>query len=163
MSEKRVLPRAMKKIIWAVVVVAIVAGVVLLLGSRKKSEPKYRTATVDRGDVTQTVTATGALSAVTTVKVGSQVSGIIAKLHSDFNSQVKKGELLAELDPTFKKGLQPIRRRWRRRWSKCATRRFCCAARPRSRRRASLPRRISIRRRPTTTPGARPSRRHGRR
>jgi len=80
--------------------VGIIGGVVLLLGSRKTSEPKYRTAKVDRGDVTQTVTATGTLSAVTTVKVGSQVSGIIAKLHSDFNSQVKKGDLLAELDPT---------------------------------------------------------------
>jgi HlyD family secretion protein len=55
---------------------------------------------VDRGDVTQTVTATGTLSAVTTVKVGSVVSGIVAVLHADFNKQVKKGEILAELDPT---------------------------------------------------------------
>jgi len=100
MSWKGVLARAMKKTIWVVVVVAIIGGVVLLLGSRRKSDPKYRTAKVDRGDVTQTVTATGALSAMTTVKVGSQVSGIIAKLHSDFNGQVKKGDLLAELDPT---------------------------------------------------------------
>jgi len=90
----------MKKIIWVAVVVGIVGGVVLLLGSRRKSEPKYRTAKVDRGDVTQTVTATGALSAVTTVAVGSQVSGIIAKLSVDFNSQVKKGDLWADLDPT---------------------------------------------------------------
>jgi len=50
--------------------------------------------------VTQTVTATGTVSAVTSVAVGSQVSGIIAKLHADFNSQVHKGDLLAELDPT---------------------------------------------------------------
>jgi HlyD family secretion protein len=90
----------MKKFVWAAVVVAVLAGVVLLLGGRKKSEPKYRTAKVDRGDVTQTVTATGSLSAVTTVAVGSQVSGIIARLHADFNSQVKKNDLLAELDPT---------------------------------------------------------------
>jgi HlyD family secretion protein len=55
---------------------------------------------VDRGDVTQAVTATGTLSAVTTVKVGSVVSGIVAALHADFNKQVKKGEVLAELDPT---------------------------------------------------------------
>ena len=47
-----------------------------------------------------TVTATGTLSAVTTVQVGSQVSGVIARLYADFNSQVKKGQLLAELDPT---------------------------------------------------------------
>ena len=47
-----------------------------------------------------TVTATGTLSAVTTVQVGSQVSGVIARLYADFNSPVKKGQLLAELDPT---------------------------------------------------------------
>ena len=47
-----------------------------------------------------TVTATGTLSAVTTVQVGSQVSGVIARLYADFNSKVKKGQLLAELDPT---------------------------------------------------------------
>ena len=90
----------MKKWVWIVVILAAGGGLFLLLGSRKKSEPKYRTARVDRGDVTQTVTATGAVSAVTTVAVGSQVSGIIAELHADFNSQVKKGDLLAELDPT---------------------------------------------------------------
>lgn len=90
----------MKKWIWIVVVIAVTAGLFLLLGGRKKSEPKFRTAKVDRGDVTQTVTATGAVSAVTTVAVGSQVSGIIARLHADFNSQIKKGDLLAELDPT---------------------------------------------------------------
>ena len=90
----------MKKVIWAAVGIGAVVALILLLGGRKKDEPKYRTAKVDRGDVTQTVTATGALSAVTTVAVGSQVSGIIARLHADFNSQVKKGDLLAELDPT---------------------------------------------------------------
>jgi HlyD family secretion protein len=90
----------MKKAIWAAVGLGVIVALVLLLGGRKKAEPKYRTAKVDRGDVTQTVTATGTLSAVTTVAVGSQVSGIIARLHADFNSQVKKGDLLAELDPT---------------------------------------------------------------
>ena len=90
----------MKKWMWIVIVVAVAAGLFLIVGGRKKAEPKYRTGTIDRGDVTQTVTATGAVSAVTTVAVGSQVSGIIARLHADFNSQVKKGDLLAELDPT---------------------------------------------------------------
>jgi len=61
---------------------------------------KYRTQAVDRGDVTMIVTATGTISAVTTVQVGSQVSGIIARLHADFNSPVTAGQLLAELDPT---------------------------------------------------------------
>jgi len=68
-------------------------------GGGKKDE-QYRTEKVDRGTVTMTVTATGTLSAVTTVQVGSQVSGVIARLYADFNSQVKKGQLLAELDPT---------------------------------------------------------------
>ncbi len=60
----------------------------------------YRTEVVDRGNVTKTVTATGTLSAVTTVQIGSQVSGVIAHLYADFNSRVHKGQLLAELDPT---------------------------------------------------------------
>ena len=61
---------------------------------------KYKTVVVDRGDVAMTVTATGTISAVTTVQVGSQVSGIIAALYADFNTPVTKGQLLAELDPT---------------------------------------------------------------
>jgi len=89
-----------KGIVWVLVVAAIGVGLFFLIGSRGKPEAKYRTATIDKGDVTQTITATGAVSAVTTVKVGSQVSGIISKLYVDFNSQVKKGEMLAELDPT---------------------------------------------------------------
>ncbi len=91
----------MKKVlIGAVVVVAVVAGGVLLVSREKASGPKFRKEKVTRGDVVATVTATGTLSAVTTVKVGSQVSGIIASLHADFNSEVKKGQLLAGLDPT---------------------------------------------------------------
>ncbi len=89
----------MKKLIWVALVASIAVGAFFVLGGRKKAEAKYRTATIDRGDVTQTVTATGTLSAVTTVKVGSVVSGIVAALHADFNKQVKKGEVLAELDP----------------------------------------------------------------
>lgn len=68
-------------------------------GGGKKDE-QYKTEKADRGTVTMTVTATGTLSAVTTVLVGSQVSGVVAQLYADFNSQVKKGQLLAELDPT---------------------------------------------------------------
>ncbi len=65
-----------------------------------KKDEQYRAEKVDRGNITMTVTATGTLSAVTTVQVGSQVSGVIARLYADFNSPVKKGQLLAELDPT---------------------------------------------------------------
>jgi HlyD family secretion protein len=89
----------MKKLIWVGVALALGVGAIFLVGSRGRTEPKYRTAKVDTGNVTQAVTATGTLSAVTTVKVGSVVSGNVAALHADFNKTVKKGELLAELDP----------------------------------------------------------------
>ncbi len=89
----------MKKLIWIAVVLAVGAGAYVVFSGRKKAEPKYRTAVVDTGNVTQTVTATGTLSAVITVKVGSVVSGIITALHADFNKQVRKGDILAELDP----------------------------------------------------------------
>jgi len=89
-----------KALIGAAIVLAVVAGGVFLLSKEKKSGPKFRKEKVTKGSVVATVTATGTLSAVTTVKVGSQVSGIISRLHADFNSEVKRGQLLAELDPT---------------------------------------------------------------
>lgn len=76
-----------------------IAALAACKGSGNKNE-QYRTEKADRGVVTMTVTATGTLSAVTTVQIGSQVSGVIARLYVDFNSRVKKGQLLAELDPT---------------------------------------------------------------
>jgi HlyD family secretion protein len=90
-----------KSRIGLLIALAAAAVVVAVVLARRRDAPeKYRTAKVDRGDVTMSVSATGAISAVTTVQVGSQVSGIIAKLYADFNSRVKKGQLLAELDPT---------------------------------------------------------------
>ena len=90
-----------KRVLIVGIAVALAAlAAALLFVRRGSAEPKFRKAKVDKGDVVATVTATGTLSAVTTVKVGSQVSGIIAKLHVDFNSAVTKGQLLAELDPT---------------------------------------------------------------
>ncbi len=61
--------------------------------------PKYRFAKVERGPLTATVSATGTLNAVVTVQVGSQVSGQIRQLVADFNSQVKKGQIIARIDP----------------------------------------------------------------
>jgi HlyD family secretion protein len=87
-------------IIAIIVVVGILVGLFFLRRGKEKGGDKYRTEVVDNGSVTMTVSATGTLSAVTTVQVGSQVSGIISKLYADFNSQVKQGQLLAELDPT---------------------------------------------------------------
>ncbi len=64
---------------------------------------RYETAVVSRGDLVQHVTASGTLSALVSVDVGSQVSGKISALYADFNSPVKKGQLVAEIDPTLYK------------------------------------------------------------
>ena len=74
----------------AVIVLAVIAGLVL---RGRTAEVRYVTATVDRGDVLDVVGATGTLQAVTTVQVGSQVSGTIQSLYADFNSIVRKGQL----------------------------------------------------------------------
>ena len=90
-----------KRVLIIGIAVALAALAAALLFARHgAAEPKFRKAKIDKGEVVATVTATGTLSPVTTVQVGSQVSGIIAKLYVDFNSVVKKGQLLAELDPT---------------------------------------------------------------
>lgn len=65
------------------------------------NEVQYTTASVTRGDVVESVDATGTLQAVTTVQVGTQVSGTIKALHADFNSVVKKGQVIAELEPSL--------------------------------------------------------------
>src|SRR5438128_2001371 len=80
--------------------IALILIAALACSGRSSKDVQYRTEKVDRGDITMTVTATGTLSAVTTVQVGSQVSGVIARLYADFNSRVRKGQLLGELDPT---------------------------------------------------------------
>ena len=69
----------------------------------QSSSAQYMTAKVERGNLRNTVTATGTLQAVTTVQVGSQVSGTIAALYADYNSMVKKGQVIAQLDPSLTK------------------------------------------------------------
>ena len=78
----------------------LLAGVLLRAFGRSAPEPVYLTAAVERGEVVEAVGATGTLEAVTTVQVGSQVSGTIQNLYVDFNSQVKKGQVIARLDPS---------------------------------------------------------------
>ena len=78
----------------------LLVAVFISCKGRGSKNQQYKTEKADRGNITMTVTATGTLSAVTTVQVGSQVSGVISRLYADFNSQVHKGQLLAELDPT---------------------------------------------------------------
>jgi HlyD family secretion protein len=69
----------------------------------QSSAPQYMTAKVERGNLRNTVTATGTLQAVTTVQVGSQASGTISALDADFNSVVKQGQVIAQLDPSVSK------------------------------------------------------------
>ena len=89
--------------VWVVsaLVLLLVAGGVAWRVLRRPSPLQYQTAAVTRGPVVAKVTTTGILSAVVTVQVGSQVSGRIATLHADYNSTVKKGELIAEIDPAL--------------------------------------------------------------
>jgi HlyD family secretion protein len=87
-------------------VLAALAGILLLAGAffvwkGRDEDVRYATAAVDRGDVVEVVGATGAVQAVTTVQVGSQVSGTIQSLSADFNSSVRKGQVLARLDPSL--------------------------------------------------------------
>lgn len=83
--------------------VAVIAASGLWLHRRADAHEttKYRTATVVRGTIRSTVSATGSLNAVQTVQVGTQVSGQLSAIYADFNSQVKKGQLLARIDPVL--------------------------------------------------------------
>jgi HlyD family secretion protein len=79
---------------------------ILLLGFWKvgtRGPVTYYTATVEHGDISQVVQSTGTINAVTTVQVGSQVSGTISSMSVDFNSRVKKGEVIAQIDPAILK------------------------------------------------------------
>ena len=94
----------MKKKLITVALVAIAgvtSGYVLYRHAHADTAPAYRTAAVQRGNLESTVAATGSLGAVTTVQVGTQVSGQISAIYVDFNSKVKKGELVARIDPTL--------------------------------------------------------------
>lgn len=89
-----------KKIISLAVGVIIIAGIAIWAfgGQVKKRKVVYETATVDRANISNSVTATGTIEPVTEVEVGTQVSGIIDRLYADYNSVVTKGQLIAEMD-----------------------------------------------------------------
>jgi HlyD family secretion protein len=89
-------------LIAAAVVVAI--GLFAAFSFRNNDKPGYFTTKADRGDIREVVEATGTINAVTTVQVGSQVSGTIAKLYADFNSRVKKDQVVAQIDPSLFQG-----------------------------------------------------------
>jgi HlyD family secretion protein len=91
-----------KWFIIAVIVIAVAA--VAAFTMKGKDKVQYFSAKVEKGDVRDVVEATGTINAVTTVQVGSQVSGTIQQLNADFNSRVKKGQVVARIDPTLFEG-----------------------------------------------------------
>ena len=90
---------------WLIASLVVVAIAVFAAFQFKGNEkPQYFTRKVDRGDIGEVVEATGTINAVTTVQVGSQVSGTISRLNADFNSRVKKGQVVAQIDPSLFEG-----------------------------------------------------------
>jgi HlyD family secretion protein len=91
-----------KRFLLAALGLIVVAGAATaLLWTRRAAAEDFITAKIERGNIRHSVTATGTLQAVTTVQVGSQVSGIISELYADFNAQVRKGQVVAQLDPSI--------------------------------------------------------------
>ena len=89
----------MRKLILSFLVLSLLAGGFLLFRGDKEDEISIDTTMVTRGELVKAVSATGTLEAVNTVNVGTQVSGTIKKVHVDYNSRVRKGQLIAEIDP----------------------------------------------------------------
>lgn len=89
------------KIIIAVIALLAIVALFMLMGKKKaEAQVGFETVKIAKADISTSITATGTLEAVTTVDVGTQVSGIVKKLYVDFNSVVKKGQVIAELDRT---------------------------------------------------------------
>src|SRR5882672_4901426 len=90
---------------WLIASLVVVAVAVFAAFEFKgQDKPQYFTTAADRGDIRAVVEATGTINAVITVQVGSQVSGTISHLFVDFNSRVKKGQLVAQIDPPLFEG-----------------------------------------------------------
>ncbi|MCI6618703.1 MAG: efflux RND transporter periplasmic adaptor subunit [Prevotella sp.] len=93
--------KQISKIWWIVAALLIAAGMIWLLsGNEKKEEVGFETAKVAPANIQNSITATGTIEPVTSVTVGTQVSGIVSKLYVDYNTKVKKGQVIAELDKT---------------------------------------------------------------
>jgi HlyD family secretion protein len=90
------------KKLWIIIGIVVIIAIVtwLLSGGKKEEKVEFQTAKVEKQDISTSVTATGTIEPVTSVTVGTQVSGIVSKLYVDYNSVVKKGQIIAELDKT---------------------------------------------------------------
>ena len=91
----------MKKLLIAGILVLVILVSAFFLFRGNGSKPQYGTEKVSRGDIVMTVTSTGTVNPVTTVLVGTQVSGTIKEIYVDFNSPVRKGQLIARIDPSL--------------------------------------------------------------
>ena len=91
----------MKKILIIPLTALLVIGTAIWFFVKRTPEVTYKTARLEKGTVVAAISATGTVNAVTTVKVGSQVSGTIQKMVVDFNSRVTKGQVIAEIDPAL--------------------------------------------------------------
>ncbi len=91
-------PRRRKLIISTIIVLAVAAVVLVMSRGNNQEMPRFITATVERGDLTITVTATGTLAPLNQVDVGSEVSGMIESISVDFNDRVKRGQVLARIN-----------------------------------------------------------------
>jgi HlyD family secretion protein len=85
--------------IWILVLAAVAGAAAFFIFRKETPRIQYRSTPLERGDITAKVTASGILSALVTVQVGSQVSGRVQAIFADFNSKVKKGQLIAKIDP----------------------------------------------------------------
>lgn len=93
-----------KRTLYGLGALGVAIVVLAAFSMSRRNDVQYFTSRVERGDVRQVVEATGTINAVTTVQVGSQVSGTIYRLHADFNSRVKAGQIVAEIDPALFQG-----------------------------------------------------------
>jgi HlyD family secretion protein len=96
--------RLTKRKIIVILLLLVAVGIFAAFNLRGKGPVQYYTAKVETGEIKQVVEATGTINAVITVQVGSQVSGTISRLYVDFNSHVKKGQLIAQIDPPLFQG-----------------------------------------------------------
>ena len=94
----------MKKILIALMVIIALSSGAYFIFRSNENEQKFRTEKILKGDIIQSITASGTVNAVTTVLVGTQVSGTIKNILVDFNSVVKKGQLIAQIDPAIFNG-----------------------------------------------------------
>ncbi|RYZ47281.1 MAG: efflux RND transporter periplasmic adaptor subunit, partial [Sphingobacteriales bacterium] len=93
--------RKKKVVLWVIITAVVIFLIWLLMLRKKEQQTAFETTQPTIGNIAKKVTATGTVQIVDTVAVGTQVSGIVKAIYVDYNSVVKKGQLLAEIDPTL--------------------------------------------------------------